>query len=195
MENLPGKWWRHVIINTLGSWLHGAPRGFRSRRHRIHSSGDYKNPPPPDEHAGLYHYQLAQASAPVEIEVDLREIVGRAFCDALQDAGHRVLVGAVGQKHSHSIVELPDNIIAVRAIVGDAKRIASRAVKKWMPGRVWSHGGEYRRIKDDHHLTNAYDYIFDAQEEDAWVWASEEGERIRTALEHLYPRRCHSRRR
>jgi len=31
--------WRHVIINTRGTWLHGDSRGFRNRKHRIHSSG------------------------------------------------------------------------------------------------------------------------------------------------------------
>ncbi|HEX3314753.1 MAG TPA: hypothetical protein VHR72_07680 [Gemmataceae bacterium] len=31
-------------LSTYGSWLPGNPRGFRSRKHRIHSSGDYKNP-------------------------------------------------------------------------------------------------------------------------------------------------------
>src|SRR5262249_17500638 len=47
-----GKLWRHVIISTLNSWLPGDPRGFRAVNHKIHSSGDYKNPPP-GEHAGL----------------------------------------------------------------------------------------------------------------------------------------------
>ncbi len=50
----PGKCWWHNILSTHGSWLPGNPRGFRSRNHRIHSSGDYKNPPPLGEHAGLH---------------------------------------------------------------------------------------------------------------------------------------------
>jgi hypothetical protein len=45
--------WRHVIISTRRSWLHGDAREFRSRRHRIHSLGDYRNIPPAGEHAGL----------------------------------------------------------------------------------------------------------------------------------------------
>jgi hypothetical protein len=42
----PGNKWRHVIIKTRSSWLHGDERGFRDRGHRIHSSGDYKHGPP-----------------------------------------------------------------------------------------------------------------------------------------------------
>jgi hypothetical protein len=48
----PGMLWRHVIINTFCTWLHSDERGFRSRKHRIHSSGDYRRRPPKGEHAG-----------------------------------------------------------------------------------------------------------------------------------------------
>ena len=58
----PGMMWRHVIISTRRSWLHGDGRGFRSRGHRIHSSGDYKDPPPEGEHSGLLEYQRKQCA-------------------------------------------------------------------------------------------------------------------------------------
>ena len=45
----PNKCWWHVTLSTYGSWLPGDQRGFRSRKHKIHSSGDYKNPPPASE--------------------------------------------------------------------------------------------------------------------------------------------------
>ena len=45
-----GFMWRYCMINTLCSWLHGDERGFRSREPEIRSSGDYKNPPPPEEY-------------------------------------------------------------------------------------------------------------------------------------------------
>jgi hypothetical protein len=45
--------WRHIIVNTKNTWFHGDDRAVRDRDHRIHSSGDYKNPPPEGEHAGL----------------------------------------------------------------------------------------------------------------------------------------------
>ena len=189
----PGKWWRHVIINTRCSWLHGSPRGFRSRRHRIHSSGDYKHPPPAGEHAGLYHYHLARSTDPVEIEAVLRETVGNAFVKRLLEGSHRVVVFSLADKHAHALVELPDVMPLNRAIIGDAKRIASRSVKAQLPGQLWSRGGEFKRIKDDAHWANAYDYILDGQEVGAWTWCSEEGERFRKGLEARYPRRRYGR--
>jgi hypothetical protein len=181
--------WRHVIINTHCSWLHGSPRGFRSRKHRIHSSGDYRNPPLPGEHAGLFRYHKERASDTVEIRPDLRRLVGQAFVHALTAAGHPVVVASVAERHAHALVELPDNIVVIRAVVGDAKRLASRAVKAQLPGQVWSRGGEYRRIRDDGHWANAFDYIVDGQEAGAWTWRSEEGARMREALLGRYPRR------
>jgi hypothetical protein len=189
----PGNGWRHVIINTHCSWLHGSPRGFRSRRHRIHSSGDYKHPPPTGEHAGLYRYHLERSGEPVDIEVTLRERMGDAFVRALVEAGHPVVVFSLAGEHAHALVDLPDNMPLIRAIIGDAKRIASRSVKAELPGQVWSRGGEFRRIKDDAHWANAYDYIRDGQEPGAWVWYSEEGERLRSLLEGRYPRRRYGR--
>src|SRR4051812_22286516 len=41
--------WLHVSGSTYGTWLRGDPRGWRSRRHREHCEGDYKNPPPKGE--------------------------------------------------------------------------------------------------------------------------------------------------
>src|SRR5205814_7189946 len=60
----PGMMWRHVVISTRRSWLHGDRRGFRSRGHRIHSSGDYRDPPPQGEHEGLLGYHETRAKGP-----------------------------------------------------------------------------------------------------------------------------------
>ena len=37
--------WYHCMGNTHGTWLPGDPRGFRTRHHKEHVEGDYKNPP------------------------------------------------------------------------------------------------------------------------------------------------------
>src|SRR5947207_10093448 len=55
--------WIHVVVGTYRSWDFGDERGFRSRKHRIHSSGDYKNPPPKREHEGLRKRFKAQRRA------------------------------------------------------------------------------------------------------------------------------------
>ncbi len=41
----PWRNWYHCMANTYGTWLPGDPRGWRSRHHREHVVGDYRNPP------------------------------------------------------------------------------------------------------------------------------------------------------
>src|SRR5436189_277231 len=103
----PGLRWWHVIINTRSSWLHGDPRGFRSRNHRIHSSGDYKTPPPPGEHAGLLRYHQKRAAARITIPSAMRQRIGEEIIAFLTDRGYRVLVVSVSGEHVHILVELP----------------------------------------------------------------------------------------
>jgi hypothetical protein len=141
------------------------------------------------EHAGLYRYHLNRSTDPVGIEATLRDRVSNAFVNALLQAGHRVVAFSLADKHAHALVELPDVMPLIRAVIGDAKRVGSRSVKAQLPGQIWSRGGEFRRIKDDAHWANAYDYILDGQEAGAWTWCSKEGERLRTLLEARYPRR------
>src|SRR5689334_1535924 len=114
--------WRHVIISTRRSWLHGDARGFRTRGHRIHSSGDYKDLPPEGEHAGLLKYHRERArGAMIKIPRALRGEVGLALLRAVLLAGCRVLVIAVTQKHAHLLVELPRARVKAKAIVGKWK--------------------------------------------------------------------------
>jgi len=170
-----GKKWRHVIVNTHSSWLHGDRRGFRSRRHRIHSSGDYKHPPPKGEHGGLYRYQIGKSRPEVHLDSDLRRTIGRALLQHLCECGHKVLVVAVTKVHAHFLAELPDNIVTVKAIVGDAKRRASRAVKAQLPGTIWARCGTYKPVHSPDHQRSAYDYILYDQGPDAWTWSFRDG--------------------
>ena len=47
---MPQPWqsWYHCNGTFKGNWLRGDERGWRSRNHREHVEGDYKNPPPPN---------------------------------------------------------------------------------------------------------------------------------------------------
>ncbi|HET6246233.1 MAG TPA: hypothetical protein VFE47_00905 [Tepidisphaeraceae bacterium] len=151
--------WRHVIINTHSSWLHGDARGFRTRKHRIHSTGDYKNPPPAGEHAGLYIYQDGKSRMEVHIGYGERAIIGRAFVAYLREKGYTVLAVAITKMHGHALVEVPRELARVKQIIGQAKRFSSRAVEKQMPGSVWSAGGQYKPVTDRDHCENTHDYI------------------------------------
>jgi hypothetical protein len=162
-----GRIWRHVIVNTLSSWLHGDPRGFRSRGHRIHSSGDYKNPPPPGEHEALHRYQQHRSAPTVSIPQLLREPIARAFAEALSIGGWQVAIISVSDKHLHASVRLPRDRAATRRIVGEAKKFASRSVRAQLPGRFWPEGGVYKPIRNAAHLAQAFEYIRTRQEEGA----------------------------
>jgi hypothetical protein len=170
-----GMIWRHVIINTRSSWLPGDERGFRSRRDRIHSSGDYRNPPPQDEHAGLRIFNERNSGDEITIPRHLRSVIGRAIVAYLISQNYRVLVVAVAKVHAHFIVELPIDLFAVRWIVGQAKRKSSRAVKDEMPGSIWAAGGTYKPVENRKHMDRAYPYVLYEQGSDAWTWSFEDG--------------------
>jgi hypothetical protein len=162
--------WRHVIINTKCSWLPGDSRGFRSRGHRIHSSGDYKNPPPPDEHEGLRDYMRRRAGERVIIPLALRIPVLQALVGRLKEEGHTVLSASAGATHAHALVRLPDHLPTIRQIIGRCKRRACEAVKNELTGPVWSAGGEFKPVFTRSHHRCAFIYIYDEQEEDAATW-------------------------
>ena len=171
----PGMLWRHLVINTHGTWLHGDKRGFRSRGHRIHSSGDYKNPPPPEEHAGLRRYHKQRCPTEVTIRRHLRPVIGRMIAMYFLSERYRVLCVVVGKVHAHAGVELPQPLPTVKRIVGEAKRCSSCAVTTEMPGTVWSANGEFVPVYDRDHLQAAYEYDLYKQGSGAWSWSYRDG--------------------
>ena len=151
--------WRHVQISTRNTWLHGNPKGFRHRHHDIHSSGDYKHPPAEGEHAGLHTHFKNVAGSEVHLPPEVRPTIGRAIVAHFREREYRVLAVSVNKVHSHFVVELPKDRATVKRIVGDAKRSSSRAVKKALPGRVWSAGCNPEPVTSRSHLKNAYGYV------------------------------------
>jgi REP element-mobilizing transposase RayT len=179
----PGLRWWHVIINTRSSWLHGDARGFRSRNHRIHSSGDYKAPPPPGEHVGLLRYHQKRAAPRVATPPEMRRCIGQEIIEFFTARGYRVLAISVCSVHVHILVELPVEYKVAWSIIGKCKNIVSYRVRDEMPGAIWSRGATIKPINNRAHQVRAYHYIFEAQESGAWTWsmleASRRGKRIR----------------
>jgi len=163
--------WRHCILNALCSWLHGVRRGFRSREHRIHSSGDYKHRPPQGEHARLYKFHEARSREPVKFDIDLRVVILAYFVIKLRTLGYRVIAASLGEQHLHVLVELPHDLEEIRKILGKCKQRASHAVRDRLPGNIWSSGGEFKWVNGKSHLENAYVYIREKQEPGTVVWS------------------------
>jgi REP element-mobilizing transposase RayT len=166
--------WRHVVISTVNSWLPGDPRGFRSREHKIHSSGDYKNPPPPGEHKGLYNYSKKISGDPVVIPRDLRPVVGQAVLGKVKKLNYRVLAVSVAGMHAHLLIELPDDRRLIRHVIGQCKTVSSHAIRHRLPGRVWGAGGGFTPVDDPEHHRNVFNYIL--KQRDAWIWSFKDEE-------------------
>ena len=166
----PGKQWYQIILNTHRSWLHGDPRGFRSKQHRIHSSGDYRNPPPKGEHVGLHRYEK-QYGKPVKLPSKLWPVIGQRLVEKVESQSYRVLTVSVDAMHAHLLVELPPDRKAIKRIVGLWKQAASHAVRDVLPGRIWSEDCDPEPMNDRRHQVNTFHYILrHAQTTGAWVW-------------------------
>jgi REP element-mobilizing transposase RayT len=150
--------------------LHGDPRGFRSRDHRLHSNGDYKRPPPEGEHARLHRWQIERSKQEIVLTAQQRETVGQAVLAKLTEQNHDVLVIAAGSTHVHVLAQLPDDWDKVKLLMGLWKQASSHALRSDLPGRVWSVGGPPKRVRDQTHQRKVVKYLRKHVEEDAWVW-------------------------
>ena len=193
----PWNRWFHCIGGTYGSWLPGDPRGFRTRRHREHVEGDYRNPPP----AGIYERQHCCAadrmrSAPVILRPDERRIVCLELARTLLVYGVELIDLSVGGQHYHALcrfpLELPpgpggsprptpQNLLTDgrdpvgRHILGRAKRAASVAMfrlgRKDEDRPLWGKRGKLLPIRDRRHQLSVVDYIRNHAAEGAAVWS------------------------
>lgn len=116
--------WCHIVLTAYGAWLPGDPRGFRTRHHRQHVEGDYRNPPPVGKYARLErrsHELLKQP--PMTWPSPWREVIGMALMARLQQLGGFVLCLAVAGQHAHALAKLPHG--QEKVWIGLAKKHAS----------------------------------------------------------------------
>ena len=123
----------------------------------------------------MHEYHEDRSSDEKHIGRAQRSIIGREIVRYLQTQGYRMLAIAVTKVHAHLLVELPTTLDDVKAIIGDAKKHASRAVKRSLPGSVWAAGGTYKRVVEQSHRQNAFEYILYDQGKDAWTWSFRDG--------------------
>jgi hypothetical protein len=163
--------WYHFVETVYGAWLYGDARGFRTRHHREHVEGDYKNPPPLE----MYQQKRQQSEnslkqQPVEIAAEWRPTIAAAVRDRLDELGCFVLCLAQSGQHLHLLAKLPAEADP-RIIMGLAKKHAAFEAKaKGWKGKLWAKRGKEMRVRDRRHQLNAYRYILDHEEEGAWVW-------------------------
>lgn len=160
--------WVHAIAMLRGWWLPGDERGFRSRDHRIHSSGDYKHRPPSWEHIHLRNWaERVSKDAEPALNQHERSVAGAAFVEKLIRENLIPLAVACAATHVHALFRASD-IDALKAL-GKAKQLASLRVAR-RSGRIWGRGGGVDRIADREHQVRVFRYILRHRAEGAWVW-------------------------
>ena len=168
--DFPGQWY-HIIATAYGAWVYGDPRGFRTRHHREHVEGDYKNPPP----QGLYENKYLRSrrlmkQEEVHFPIALRSIIGKALRERLQREQVFVLCLAVAEQHAHLLVKVPLEADP-RWLMGLAKKHSSFELKEqgWK-GKVWGKRGKELKVRDRSHQRNVYRYVLNHESQEAYVW-------------------------
>lgn len=161
-----------MTVHTYGSWLRGDPRGWRSRHHREHVVGDYKNPPP----KGMYDKLFKQSKRlmkrdPVRIERAIRRFVIRSVVERFALDGIQWVVASLGAKHLHVLGKFEDHF--PRHWVGLAKKHAShrcreRGIAK-EGGGLWAKRSRAEPVTGRRHQLRVVEYILDHEREGAVV--------------------------
>jgi len=161
--------WAHIITTLRGWWLPGDRRGFRSRGHRLHSSGDYVDLPPPSEHSRLraHHQTLTERVPP--LSKDERRVVVDAFLEKFEDLGCEVAAVCCAPIHAHALVMAGD--LDGLCLLGRAKQLASHRLKG-RSGRLWARGGGVDRARSSQHFDTIVRYIVRHKREGACVWVA-----------------------
>ncbi|TVQ54274.1 MAG: hypothetical protein EA377_06050 [Phycisphaerales bacterium] len=159
----------HAICTLHRQWLPGDSRGWRSRQHRRHSSGDYRNPPPPEEHAGLRRWVNQRLTGdPKFLLPQQLGIVGSAFLFKLIKMQCAVSILSCSATHLHVLYESRADDAMIE--LGRAKQYSSYKLRH-PSGRLWAAGGKIIRPNDQMHVENIFGYLDNhARKESAWVW-------------------------
>ncbi len=163
---IPWNDWYHVTVSTYGAWLPGDPRGWRSRHHREHIDGDYKNPPLPGKYNNLHRAATkSMKRQPIVLPAEIRATVMKTLRDALQHYGVTVAIIAVAGKHAHVLAQFGENIPATgvaglcdahqrndgldarpRYLVGKSLSFTSHTVKRYVTDLIVPGDGSPRAL-------------------------------------------------
>jgi len=166
--------WYHINGNTYGTWLPGDPRGWRTRHHRIHVEGDYKNPPPRGTSDGLHAYSKKLMKAkPVYLSPEARAIACCAMVEAFTYHAIELVAVAVDDHHYHILARFRDHF--PRKWVGIAKKESARAISTanlGPSGGIWAVRCKVTPINDRDHQVTVARYIAKHAQRGAALWAA-----------------------
>lgn len=173
MSDGPWNDWYHVTASTYGTWLRGDPRGWRSRHHREHVDGDYKDPPPKGKYDKLHEYsKRLMKRDPVRIRKELRHIVVDEMVSRLRQEGIEVILACFDDHHWHGLARFPDH--NVRHYVGLAKKHTSHLLRQldlMPPGGIWAKRCKPIPISSRFHQLKVVSYILKHEKRGAAICA------------------------
>jgi hypothetical protein len=158
----------HGIVHYFGQWISGDERGFRATDHKIHSSGDYRNRPPRDEHEGLRLWVKSHISqSPVVLSPHELPVLANAFIFKLFNEGSNVRCLCCSATHIHVLY---DSIATdAKVEIGSAKQFASLKLES-RPGRVFAKDCSVDEVTLEH-ARRLWKYILGhEQKEGAFIW-------------------------
>jgi hypothetical protein len=162
----------HCMGHTYGTWLPGDPRGFRTRHHRDHCEGDYKNPPVPGLHADLYNRsKTLMKRAPVYLTPTQRQLAVDAIIASLLKRNIPAVIASVDRVHWHILAPFPDR--NPRHWLGIAKKESSHFLKiqgQGIDGGLWAVRCQCIPIENAIHAARTRNYIADHIQQGASVW-------------------------
>lgn len=150
----------------------GDRRGFRTRWHREHVEGDYKNPPPKGKYEKRFERSRAEMKRePVLLEPALRWLALDEFRKSFEKWNLRAIAVAVGEKHFHVLAQCPDH--KPRHWIGLAKKESSAYLKiagHAPQGGLWATKCECKPIRDRAHHIRVFKYVLKHAKQGAAVW-------------------------
>ncbi len=171
-----GPWnnWYHCVGNTYGTWLPGDPRGWRSRDHRCHCEGDYKNPPAKGRYDTLHQQsQLQMKRDEIRLNDEAMRVVCNAFSEKFRQKQINIAAIAITHCGYHVLGQFDDR--KPQHWIGMAKRHSSfKLVEADLASRggIWATRGLCKPITDEKHWENARAYILKHDAQGAEVWGS-----------------------
>ncbi len=162
--------WLHVTLHTRNAWLHGDPRGFRDRNHRLHSSGDYRNRPPVGEHARTHAFYKQRSGRSPRFDRDVRLLVCDAVAEKLRDQRQTPVAVAAVSNHVHLLAKFPSDFGESDKLIAQVKRRVSTRLRGHVDGPTFAQGAGVEEVRDRSHHRATYRYIRDKQGSDAGVW-------------------------
>jgi REP element-mobilizing transposase RayT len=163
--------WFHCSGSTYGAWLRGDRRGWRTRDHREHVEGDYKNPPKkPLPHLHEQSKRLMKRHR-VTLTPQQRRFLCLTIAEKAKALGFELDELCVGGRHFHALVrflpieyDMPtlDHYDYAKVQMGKLKGYSARMLSKAglaPEGGIWSKRCKCKPIADKAHKLRVVGYL------------------------------------